>query len=122
MGRDLAELFSNLARSRFRSSFALSGDDREYIQRKGWNVVLSHAADFVKQRLTPALPRNDGRQTPMKGHPVFVAQHATATCCRGCLAKWHGIEKGVPLSEDDVQHVLAVITKWLQQEIDTQSP
>ncbi len=29
-----------------------------------------------------AEPRNDGKQTPFRGHPVFTAQHATATCCR----------------------------------------
>jgi hypothetical protein len=34
----------------------------------------------------------------MRGHPVFIAQHATATCCRGCLAKWHDIPAGRALT------------------------
>ena len=120
MRRDMGDLFLNLSRSAFRSRFVLTRDDHEYIEVKGWDGVLSHAADFVMERLVPASPRNDGRQTPMKGHPVFIAQHATATCCRGCLAKWHGIEKGVTLAEDDIQHVLGVITAWLQREIEKQ--
>src|SRR3546814_7102519 len=49
---------------------------------------------IVEKRLAPAEPVNDGKQTPMRGHPVLIAQHATATCCRSCLAKWHGIPAG----------------------------
>ena len=69
------------------------------------------------QRLAPAAPRNDGKQTPWRGHPVFVAQHATATCCRGCLAKWHGIERGHELSAPEQNHVLSVIARWLEAEL-----
>jgi hypothetical protein len=76
--------------------------------------VLSHAADFVAARLAPALPPNDGRQTPMRGHPVFIAQHATATCCRGCLAKWHGIRSGRPLEPAEQGHAVAAIGRWLR--------
>jgi predicted Fe-S protein YdhL (DUF1289 family) len=57
---------------------------------------------------------NDGKQTPFRGHPVFVAQHATATCCRGCLAKWHGIPRGRPLEEGEKAHILAVLERWLK--------
>ncbi len=78
-------------------------------------TVLAHAADFVAQRLAPADPRNDGKQTPFRGHPVFVAQHATATCCRGCLAKWHGIERGRMLTAEERAHIVAVIGRWLSQ-------
>jgi hypothetical protein len=59
--------------------------ERQYCLDKGAEVIDRHAADFVAGRLAPALPNNDGKQTPMRGHPVFIAQHATATCCRGCL-------------------------------------
>ena len=46
------------------------------------------SAPIIK-RIAPKEPLNDGKQTPMKGHPVFIAQHATATCCRECTRKWH---------------------------------
>lgn len=84
------ERLAALARSNFRSRFHLALRDRQYICDKGWDVMRRHAADFVAQRLAPAVIPNDGKQTPMRGHPVFIAQHATACCCRGCLAKWHG--------------------------------
>ena len=111
--RDLDEVFSALARSRFRSSFVLSAKEREYLAAKGDSTVLDHAREFVAQRLAAAEPRNDGKQTPFRGHPVFVAQHATATCCRGCLAKWHRIEAGRPLTVKEQAHVVAAIARWL---------
>lgn len=82
-------LFEQLSRSKFRSKFHLNEKDYAYIQQKGLDVIEQHARDFVSKRLAPGYIVNDGRQTPMKGHPVFIAQHATATCCRGCLYKWH---------------------------------
>ena len=80
-------------------------------------MVLAHAADFIDKRLAPAYPDNDGKQTPMGKHPVFVAQHATATCCRGCLEKWHAITKGHALSPVEKQYVIDVIRRWLDLQI-----
>ena len=115
--RDLDELTAALARSGFRRSFKLGPKERDYLAEKGPEIVLEHARTFIAQRLAPAAPRNDGKQTPWRGHPVFVAQHATATCCRGCLAKWHGIERGHELSTTERNHVLAVIARWLEAEL-----
>ncbi|HEX7956914.1 MAG TPA: DUF4186 domain-containing protein, partial [Pyrinomonadaceae bacterium] len=83
------------------------------LRAKGLGVVMSHAADFVSKRLAPAEPPNDGRQTPTRNHPAFVAQHATATCCRGCLSKWHRIPKGRALDQTETAYVLSVIERWL---------
>ena len=93
----------------------MGGKDAAYLSDKGLETVLEHARGFVEQRLAPARPANDGRQTPMRGHPVFVAQHATATCCRGCLARWHGIPAGRALSAAEQAHVVAVVGRWLGQ-------
>ena len=113
--RDLDDLFTALARSNFRRKFALKAADAEYLRDRGLDAVLVHAAKFIDERLAPSEPKNDGKQTPWRGHPVFVAQHATATCCRGCLAKWHGIEKGRELTADERRHVLAVLRRWLER-------
>jgi len=114
--RDLDDLFAALARSKFRSRFRLGRKEREYLVRKTLPVILQHGRDFIDQRLAPAQPANDGKQTPMRGHPVFLAQHATATCCRSCLAKWHRIEKGRPLSEEEIQYVLRAIQRWIREQ------
>jgi hypothetical protein len=110
---ELDELFARLAKSRFRSSQKLSARDAQYLRDKGLEAVMGHARDFIAQRLAPAHPANDGKQTPFRGHPVFVAQHATACCCRGCLAEWHGIAKGHDLGDAEQRHVLAAIERWL---------
>jgi len=114
--RDLDDLFAALARSRFRSRFRLGAKERAYLEEKTIAVVLEHARRFVVERLADAQPRNDGRQTPMRGHPIFVAQHATATCCRGCLAKWHRIPQGIPLAPEQIDYIIAVLTRWLEKE------
>ena len=90
----------------------------DYVNEKGLDVIESHAYDFINKKLKPAYPKNDGRQTAMKGHPVFIAQHATGTCCRGCLEKWHHIPKGRKLTLDEVDYVVKVIMSWINKEIE----
>ncbi|MFL5481750.1 MAG: DUF4186 domain-containing protein [Gemmatimonadaceae bacterium] len=114
--RDVDELFSALTRSSFRQGFRLGAKEKAYLEDKGLPTVLGHAHNFIEQRLAPAEPKNDGKQTPWKGHPVFVAQHATATCCRGCLAKWHRIDKGHALTPDEQAHTVEVIERWLREQ------
>jgi hypothetical protein len=114
--RDLHELFVALNQSPFRRRFRLRGKELDYFHRKGLKVILEHAADFIEKRLAPAAPANDGRQTPMRHHPVFIAQHATATCCRGCLEKWHAIPKGRALSAEEKRYILAVLKEWLSRQ------
>jgi len=110
---DLDDLFIRLNRSAFRRRFRLGRTEREYLERKGLRTILEHGADFIERRLASAFPENDGKQTPMRNHPVFIAQHATATCCRGCLEKWHGIPKGEELTSEEKRHILKLIERWL---------
>lgn len=118
----LDDLFAALARSKFRNRFRLNAKDAAYLADKGLEAVLSHAEEFILERLAPAEPANDGRQTPMRGHPAFVAQHATAACCRSCLAKWHGIPRGQSLSPLELRHILAILRRWLEHQILAATP
>ncbi len=112
---DLDLLFEKLAKSRFRSSFKLKGRELEYLKSKGVNIILEHGREFIATRLAPANPPNDGKQTPMRNHPVFIAQHATATCCRKCLQKWHEIPaKDHELSQEESGYVLIVLERWIR--------
>jgi hypothetical protein len=114
--RDRDELFAALSRSRFRSRFRLRGKEAEYLRQRGIETILEHAKQFVRDRLADAEPAHDGKQTPMRNHPVFIAQHATATCCRGCIEKWHRIPKGRALTETEVAYLVAVIERWLRMQ------
>ncbi|MDR3505826.1 MAG: DUF4186 domain-containing protein [Acidocella sp.] len=111
------DLFARLARSKFRSRFHLGARERGYAFAKGREVIADHARDFIASRLAPAEPANDGRQTPMRGHPVFIAQHATACCCRGCLEKWHRIPHGRALNAAEQHYAVEVLMHWLDREM-----
>jgi hypothetical protein len=112
--RDINEVFDKLAKSKFRSRFRLKAEQRGYVNDKSIETIVDHARRFINQRLAPAEPKNDGKQTPFKGHPVFIAQHATATCCRGCLIKWHNIPKGQDLSNEQIEYVVEVVRRWIE--------
>lgn len=114
--RDMDDLFAALERSPFRRRQRLGPKERAYLEAKTLPTILEHGRQILVERLAPAAPRNDGRQTPMRGHPIFIAQHATATCCRGCLAKWHHIAAGRPLSEAELGYLLTVLERWFREQ------
>ena len=108
----------SLKRSSFRSMFKLTDEGLKYVNDKGLETIRSHAIDFITSRVAHKFPKNDGKQTPMRGHPVFIAQHATATCCRGCIQKWHGIKKGVELTDHEVNFIVDLIMEWIEEQRD----
>lgn len=105
-----------LSKSKFRSSFHLKTKDIAYIDEKGMDTVRRHAEDFIEKKLAPAYPENDGKQTPMKNHPVFIAQHACACCCRGCLEKWYKVPKGRELTKAQQEKIVNLLMAWIKKE------
>lgn len=112
----MEEILYKLSKSKFRSSFHLNKKMKDYVLEKGIDKIKEHAYDFINTRLKPRYIKNDGKQTPMKGHPVFIAQHATATCCRSCLEKWHHIEKGRKLTNEEVDYIVNIIINWIKKD------
>ena len=112
----IEQALSKLDKSRFRSSFYLTKKERAYLEDKGMETMRRHAQDFVRQKLAPAEPVNDGKQTPMHGHPVFKAMHATACCCRGCLNKWYHVPKGRELTESEQERIVNLLMAWLERQ------
>ena len=110
------EAIEKLAKSKFRSGFHLSEKDRAYVKEKGTETIRAHAEDIIRKRLAPAVIPNDGRQTPMKGHPVFIAQHACACCCRGCLEKWYKVPQGKALTENQQQKIVNLLMAWIEKQ------
>lgn len=115
--RDINSLFNSLDKSKFRSSFHLKKKDFDYIANIGMDKIRTHAYDFITKRLAPAQIANDGKQTPYHGHPVFIAEHATATCCRGCLYKWHKIDGNRQLTDKEIDYIVNVIMLWIEREV-----
>lgn len=113
------QALSKLSKSKFRSSFSLGEKEREYVRQKGLETIRAHACDFVARRLAPAVIPNDGKQTPMKGHPVFIAQHACACCCRGCLYKWYKVKPGTQLSVTQQEKIVNLLMAWIEAQMKT---
>ena len=111
------DIWQRLAKSPFRSKFRLTEKNIDYISQKGKDVIYRHACDFVTTRLAPAIIPNDGKQTPMRGHPIFIAQHATGCCCRGCLEKWHHIPKGRLLTSQEQEYIVHILMTWIEKQI-----
>ena len=114
MTRD--EAFAKLARSKFRSRFKLTAEDFAYVERVGIETVRRHAEDFVREKLAPAAPVKDGKQTPMRGHPVFKAMHGSAMCCRGCMEKWWKVRQGVPLTAIQQAKAVDFLMEWITRQ------
>jgi hypothetical protein len=115
---DLDRRIDAIGRQPFRARFHLYGRDRATVQLRGMPTIRDHAGELIRRRLAPAAPRKDGKQTPYRGHPVFVAQHATATCCRTCLERNHRIARGRELSSDEQAYVVEVICRWIERELE----
>ncbi|MEE3343047.1 MAG: DUF4186 domain-containing protein [Bacilli bacterium] len=109
---------AELSKSKFRSSFHLNNKMKEYTKNKGLNIIKNHTYELIKTRLGEAYPQNDGKQTPMKQvHPVFIAQHACACCCRNCLKKWHNIPKERALTNNEINYIVELLITWIKKEI-----
>ncbi len=110
-------IINKLQTSKFRNSFHLKEKELNYIKEKGMDTIKSHAIDFINQKLAPANPLNDGKQTPMKNHPVFISMHACACCCRTCLYKWHNIPKNKELNNKEKEYILNLLMTWIKKEL-----
>ena len=111
------EIFDRLSKSDFRKKFKLNPKDRLYLEQKGFDTIRSHAVDFIAKRIAPADIPNDGKQTPMRGHLVFTAQHGTAACCRGCINKWHKFSKDVQLTKEQQKYLVDLIMEWIKRQV-----
>ena len=114
---NIQTIIKKLAKSKFINSFKLKEKDKQYIKDKGLDTIEKHTYDFIIKRVAPAIIPNDGKQTPYHGHPTFIAEHATAPCCRNCLYKWHHIEKNKELSKEEINYIVKVIMTWIKKEI-----
>ena len=113
------KILDSLSKSKFRRHFKLTKRYKDYVNEKGMDTIKRHAEDFIKKRVAPADIPNDGKQTPMKNHPVFIAQHATACCCRKCINKWHHFPIGVELTKTQQDYLVDLIMEWIEIQMKT---
>ena len=118
MSKVINDKLDSLSKSKFRSSYHLNKKMKAYVEEKGYDTLRSHAYDFINERLKVLQP-NDGKQTPMRQvHPIFIAQHACACCCRGCIEKWHHIPKDKVLTDKDISFLTELMIEWVKREME----
>ena len=117
MNNNVNNMLNKLSYSKFRSSFHLPRYLKEYVKSKGIDTVKLHAYNLIKRNIGDVNPKNDGRQTPTKNHPVFIAMHACACCCRSCLFKWHRIPKNRKLTEEEINYLVELVIAWIEKEM-----
>ena len=118
MTDNIENLIEALSKSKFRGSFHLNDKMKQYVKEKGLDKIEFDAKELIIKKIGDANPKNDGKQTPMKQvHPVFIAQHATGCCCRGCLERIHKIKKGQALSDEEINYIVNVIMTWIKKEV-----
>ena len=108
-----ADKLLQLKRSPFRRKFHLSRLDRMILEQKGMEKIREDAKALLSKTLQS--PSTDAR-VPYNGHPVFTAQHATATCCRECLFKWHRIPVFRELTEKEIEYLTGLVVRWIEKE------
>ena len=109
MNNDINKLLDSLAKTKFRGSFHLNNKMKDYVKKKGLDKIKKDTFEIIIKRLAPA--------AVSQVHPTFIAQHATGTCCRGCLKKIHHIPKGKELTNNEINYIVLVIITWIKKEI-----
>ena len=99
---------SNVSANMMRSRFFVCPVCGNILHGMGEAVIYCHGVQLQPEEAEEA----------DKGHPVFVAQHATATCCRECIRKWHKIQPGKELSQVQQEYLVDVIMTWIQKELE----
>jgi hypothetical protein len=88
-----------------------------HARRKGRAGLQEAALRRLKASVGTAQPFRDGMQTPMAGNVLYYAQHALACCCRTCVEYWHGIPKGVPLTDDQLAYFSRLIMLFVDERL-----
>lgn len=115
-------LRARVRKSDFRSKFLLGDKEIKYLYDKGLEIVRNNAFDIFRNHLAATHDEIVVHHTPLMDHPVFKAQQATATCCRECIAKWHGISTLNELSGDELSYLVDIALIWLCDNIDDDVP
>jgi hypothetical protein len=103
---------------------------REWIRHYFWTQPLDETSKglllgmtrgdlraFVREELAkgiaPPRPWGDGRRVPvegpkLEGHPLFYAQHATASCCKKCAYYWWGLPRDQQYSDPQLDFLTSM--------------
>ena len=113
---DASFTFKSLKREMWRHYYWHKPIDQQaenHARRKGRSKLKEAARNRIEKSVGPAKPFRDGTQTPREGNIIFYAQHALACCCRTCMEYWHGIPKGIKLSDEQIDYFVELVMMYI---------
>ena len=83
-----------------------------YAKRKGTKGLQGRAEEVLRGKVFAVSGWLNDVQTGYSG-VIESAQHATATCCRKCIAYWHGVPVDAKPTEDQITYLRQWIMKYI---------
>lgn len=86
-----------------------------YALKKGKIELLKTVEQRIRSSVKAPADAFDGRRTKWEGNPIHYGQHATATCCRKCIERWHDISRDVELTEKQIKYFTHLVVMFLEE-------
>jgi len=113
---DVAGVFTELQHELIRHVFFHSKFDaaaKVEARKLGLNELKAKVRPYLEKKIGRAQIWRDGTQTPKEGSAIHFGQHATATCCRKCMAYWHGIDRDRELTLAELDYAAGLVCAYL---------
>lgn len=107
------DIFRRLNCSKVCCKFKLKDDQWDYLAKRGFDSILLEGRTLIVKIFSEEAKHHSCKVAPVQNHPIFTALHATGTCCRSSLEKWHKIPKNKELREKDIFYILLVVKEWI---------
>jgi len=86
-----------------------------YALRKGKIELINTVEKRIRASVKAPVDAFDGRRTKWEGNPIHYGQHATATCCRKCIERWHNVPRDEELTEKQVKYFTHLVIMFLEE-------
>ncbi|WP_372655987.1 DUF4186 family protein [Halobacteriovorax sp.] len=107
------DIFRRLGCSKVCCKFKLKDEQWEYLAKRGFDTILLEGRSLIVKIFNEDSLSHSCKVAPVQTHPIYIALHATGTCCRSSLEKWHKIPKSKELKEKDIFYILLVVKEWI---------
>ena len=119
---DIEYTFDSLKKELLRHVCWVNKIDDEAIskaKKRGRKAIRKKAEEIIAKKIGhPIRTHFDKMCTPKKGSEIIhYGKHATATCCRICLERWHNIPQDVDLTEQQIDYCASLIELFVDDRV-----
>ena len=94
-----------------------------YMEKKAAKLTIDEMRSKVIKILSNKINKKrseifrDSTQTPKGKDIIYLAQHATGTCCRRCIEEWYGINKEEIMNEEQINFLTEIIMTYINEKV-----